>query len=604
MASEIINHRWWTDKDPSAALAASCDDIASREKWRTAELLRSWRLYSGRKWANLRQIGRTNHVSYETTNDRVRYNVIASIVETIVAKLSKNRPAPSFVTNGADWKTRRMTGKLNKFGKGVLHASGVYDQLDEILKEWAVCGTTALKFCADEGEKKIYAERAFLWELFVPSWEAERGSPKTLMQRTQVDRAALEERFGTGAGKEKRLAAIRMCGPQTTLDANVGIADDGSDLVTVYEGWRLGSDGKPGRHVICVSQGVLLDEEWTRPAFPFAFAKYSKLPGSFWGVGVAHRQAGKQFEINNLLQKIQQNTHMLANPTTFVEANSGIPEAHLTNDIGAVVKLAPGGAPPTRLVLPIMPAEVYNQVETYKRDAYEEEGVSQLSASARKPAGLDSLPSLREFSDIESERFLPQGHEVERFIIECVDRCIELAEDIPGYEVDTMDRRANERMKWKDIKVARDSFVLLCFPVSSLPQNPAARRQTVQEYAQAGWITVDKAKELLDFPDLEENESVEGASMHFVRKQVEKILDGEKASPPDPRMNLAQALPWILGVYMRERANGCPEDILERLRTYLSQVEAFEAAARQAAQPQQPMAPPGGGEVPPPVAMA
>lgn len=600
---DIINHRWWDAKDPAADLAASCDDIANREKWRTQELLRSWRLYSGRKWANLRQIGRTNHTAFDTTNDRVRYNVVSSIVETIVAKLSKNRPAPSFVTNGADWKTRRLTNKLNKFGKGVLHASGVYDQLDEVLKEWAVCGTTALKFCADG--KKIKAERAFLWELFVPSWEAERGSPRTLMQRTQIDRHALMERFGEGAGREKRLAAIRMCGPMTTLDPTVGKPDDGSDLVTVYEGWRLGADGSPGRHVICVSQGVLLDEEWARPGFPFAFAKYSKLPGSFWGVGVAHRQAGKQFEINSLLQKIQQNTHMLANPTTFIEANSGIPEAHITNDIGAIVKMAPGTAPPTRLVLPIMPAEVYAQVESYKRDAYEEEGVSQLSASARKPAGLDSLPSLREFSDIESERFLPQGHEVERFIIECVDRCIELAETIPGYEVDTMDRRANERMRWNDIKVARDAFVLQCFPVSSLPQNPAARRQTVQEYAQAKWITVDKAKELLDFPDLEENESIEGASMAFLRKQVERILDGEPGSPPDPRMNLSTALPWVLGVYLRERANGCPEDVLQGLRSYLAQMEAFASAAQRASAPQpQPMAPQGGGEVPPPVAMA
>lgn len=597
VSTSTINHRWWASEQPGKDLVDSCEDIARRERWRTAELRRAWRLYSGRKWRNLRTLGRENPRVYDSTDGLVRYNVIASIVETIVAKMSKTRPAPSFVTNGADWKTRRLADKLNKFGKGVLYASGVYDQLDELLKEWAVTGTCAVKFCA-EG-KEIKAERALLWELFVPPWEAERGDPRTLMQRTPVDRDALRDRFGSGDGKAKRLAAIEMSkAPDHEPDEAVGSLEEGADMVYVYEGWRLGTEGKAGRHVIAVQGGVLVDEEWDAEAFPFAFMRYSKLPASFWGVGVAQRQAGVQFEVNNLLQKIQLNTHLLANPVTILPANSGIPDAHITNDIGAIVQLPPGSDPPTRLTMPVMPGEVYEQVETHIRRAYEAEGVSQLSASSRKPAGLDAAVALREYSDIESERFLPQGRELERFVIQCVERCIALAEKIPGYEVDTMDRRWNERIAWKDIKTARDKFVLQCFPVSSLPQNPAARKQFVQELAQAGWISVDKAKELIDIPDLEEGMSTELGSDRLVRKQVAAILDGDEFEPPDPRLNLQSALKFALGVYNFERSNGMPEDVAEMLRTYLDQLEQMMIQAQKAA------APPPAAAAPPPVAAA
>lgn len=589
--TSTINHRWWAEDvtDPGPGLVDSCTDIADRDRWRTQELRKSWRLYAGRKFATLRAMSRPPELGVDRGDGLIRYNVVASIVETIVAKMSKSRPAPQFVTNGADWKTRRLTEKLNKFGQGVLYASGVYDMLDDILKEWAASGTAVVKFCSYD--KEIRAERVLPWELFIPPWEAERGDPKTFMQRTPVDRHALMAMYGSGDGKGKRLAAIEQsrAPERARLDEAVGDLEEGSDMVFVYEGWRVGCKGRPGRHVIAVEGGTLVDEEYKPECAPFAVMRYVRLPGQWWGTGVPSRQAGKQFEINNLLQKIQLNTHMLANPVTFVESLGGIPKAQLTNDIGSIVELPSGTAPPTRLVLPVMPPEVYNQVESYIQKAYEEEGVSQLSASARKPAGIDAAVALREYSDIESERFTTQGRELERFIIQCVERCIDLAETIPGYEVDTMDRRWNERLRWSDIRIAEDKFVLRCFPISSLPQNPAARRQTIQEYVAAGWITPDKGKELMDLPDLEEGVSVETGSIRYVRKQIAGILDGEPFQVPEPDLDLQGALKYALGVYNLEMSNGMPEDIADALRDYISQIRQMIANAEQA---QAPMAPP------------
>jgi hypothetical protein len=40
--------------------------------------------------------------------------------------VAKNKPAPQFLTSGADYSMRRKAEKLNKFGKGMLHQSGMY----------------------------------------------------------------------------------------------------------------------------------------------------------------------------------------------------------------------------------------------------------------------------------------------------------------------------------------------------------------------------------------------------------------------------------------------------------------------------------------------
>lgn len=593
-----IEHRWWLAPKNQAHkdVVASATFIAEREGWRFSDLLTSWRLYDGRKWHSLRRMGRQRRW-VEAGDELMRYNVVQSVVDTITAKLVKSLPAPEFVTNGAEYKVRRATKRRNKFAKGVLHASGFYSAFPEAVREGVTCGTSALKFVVDE--KRIRCEKALLWELHVPPWEAERGQPTTLFQRCQVDRQALLDRFGHGTGAAERTRAIQAtkANGDTAPDPSVGRYDrdmEGADVVQVIEAWHLGCDGEPGRHVICVDGGTLLDEEWTSRRFPFAFFRWEVPPTGFWGRGGALRLYGLQYEINSLLQCIQANTKLHATPITYLDSQSTIIEEQLTNLPGATVRYMGGTQPPTRLVAPIMPQEVYSQVQERIRWGYELMGVSQLSAASAKPAGLDAAVALREYHDIESERFIVPGRRVEDFAIAAARVCIDLANEIPGFSVDTMERRGNRRVKWSDLKLQEDDFTLQCFPVSMLPQTPAARKQAVQEYMAAGLITPEKARDLLDMPDLEEDATLTSASLDYVRKQVELILDEEGFEPMEPRVNLAPAVAYAQAVYLRERADGAPDTVLESLRRYIDQGMDMLRRAQEAAQPP-PMAPPGTG---------
>lgn len=594
--TDNVEHRWWlkdkTDAQVARSVMESCRFIAERELWRTADLLTSWRLYDGRRWACLRRMGRQRRWR-DSADDLMRYNVVCSVGDTITAKLVKNLPAPEFVTNGADYKIRRATKKRNKFVKGALHDSGFYRNMAEFVKSGCVGGTSALKFYVKG--KRIECERVLMWELFVPPWEAERGEPRTLYQRSLVERCVLEERFGHGPGKAQKLAAIQQSGPTRTevTDPSIGAYDrdmDGADLVEVIESWHLGDGDSPGWHAVCVDGGCLERSEYKPRRFPFAFFKWEEPPAGWWGRGLAMRLYGLQYEINSLLQQIQANTKLHASPTTYIDATSMVVEEHLTNEPGNTVKITGGAQAPVRMVAPIMPAEVYAQVQERIRWAFETAGVSQLSASSQKPAGLDASVALRTFHDIESERFIVPGRRVEEATVQAAHVIIDLARTIRGYEVDTMDRKKNRRVKWADLELAEEDFTLQCFPVAMLSQTPAFRRQEIQELIKAGMISPEKGRDLLDFPDLEEDATLTSASLDYVRFQVELILDEEGFEPPEPTVNLSTALPYVNAMYLKERAEGCPEHILEQLRRYRDQMTAMAVSAAEAAAPTPPAA--------------
>jgi hypothetical protein len=228
--------------------------------------------------------------------------------------------------------------------------------------------------------------------------------------------------------------------------------------------------------------------------------------------------------------------------------------------------------------------EVFAHLSWLYQRAFDEVGISQLSAQSRKPAGLDSGVALREFTDIESERFVPQGRKIENWHLEAVERAIDVAKGIEGFTVDVADRRYREEIRWSDVEIERKSYSLQCFPVSLLPQTPAGRLERVQELIASQMVTKERGMEMLDVPDLDETMQIMTASSKHVRRLLGKILDGEDAPAVDPNLNIAGALEQTLGVYNEACADGAPEEILDQLRAFKDQLANLAAEAAKAAQ--------------------
>jgi hypothetical protein len=424
----------------------------------------------------------------------------------------------------------------------------------------------------------------FPWELLVDDVEAFYGEPRQIIRRKFIDRQVLAERF-----EDEKVRKAILDAPEP--DKNAIGRDTTADQVEVVAAWRLpsGDTAKDGRHMLAVAGQCLHSERWERPRFPFAMRRWSDPVAGFWGVGIAERLFGIQLEINKLLLRIQAAHHFLGRPIVILDKTSGIPETHLTNEVASILVSNHPGDALTVHAPPTMPADVYAHLMTLRQQAFEEIGVSQLEAAARKPAGLDSAPSLREFNDIGSERFMLQGKRREEFYLDATELCLDEAREIDGFSVDVPDKKSADRIDWTDVSLDDSAYILQCFPTSLLPQTPAGRMEAIQELAKTG-IPTEDLHDLLDIPDLDDWRDTQNAPKDAVRARVAAMLDGEEYESPEAFDNLDTIIGYGTRLYLMARRDGAPEERLSAVRRYINDAtrlksEAAKAAAAAAAPP-------------------
>ncbi len=230
--------------------------------------------------------------------------------------------------------------------------------------------------------------------------------------------------------------------------------------------------------------------------------------------------------------------------------------------------------------------------------AFEITGISRLSAAATKPAGLNSGVALREYQDIETERFMLVGQRYEDLFMQAAKHIIDLSKELyevfPKFHVVVKTNKFVKKIKWADVDMKEDEFVMDVYPVNMLPSTPAGKLQTIQELIQAGLIPQDQALTLLDFPDLEHFMSLRTAAQDNIEKMLGIMIEEGRYIAPEPFMNLQLALELTQETYLRAKCDNLEEDKLDLLRTFMDDINTLLGA-------NQPLPPPEevGGPVAP-----
>jgi len=588
--------RWWMLKDQDAAdvISGTLNLIRDAQSFRATQWIVSARLYGNLAPTTLAGVSFSKlAASQPALRDRISYNVVQSVVDTAVARITRNRPKPLFLTSGGDHKKQREAKKLNAFLDGVFYENSTHAIGTTVFRDAAVWGDGFIHVFAKAN--RVCHERVMSSEIFVDDVESLYGSPRQMHRVKQVDRQVLFDMFPDDADK------IAGAKPSRTEEAGRSIV---ADMLTVRESWHLpsGPGADDGKHCITIDGAVLGEmEPWPHQWFPFARVQWTPRLYGYWGQGLAEQLQNIQLEINKLLWVIQRSMHLMGSFKVFIENGSKIVKEHLNNDVGSIINYT--GTPPMYVTPPIVAPEVYAHLQTLKNSAYEQAGISQLAASSLKPDGLNSGRALREYNDIQTDRFATVSKSYENMFMDVARLSIEvikmIAERDGGYEVRVPNTKTVQTLDWADIKLNEDDYVMQCFPVSSLPSDPAGRLATIQEYAQAGFLSPRQARRLLDFPDLEQVESLANAEEDYLTGVFDRIVDDGDYTSPDPLDDLALAKQLCLEYYAKGKNNNLREDRLELLRRYLQQISEIEQAMAPPAPPMpmpgaegQPLAPP------------
>lgn len=585
-----VSKDWW-DKDQAdmaSSVFAVVNGIEQQQSYRQTQNLKFARLYSNYEMLGL-GLGKYAVPSNDTfLKNRVTLNVIKSSIDTLASKISKNKPKITFLTSEGDWSEQQKAKKLTKYMLGTFKAIDAYKKAQQCFRDACVWGMGALKVYTDETKGEVKLDRVLPTEIVVDDHEGIYGYPRQLHQTRHMFKDVLIEMFPEH--KFKIEAA-------QTENAGYGSKSMGSEMVKVVESWHLpsGPEAGDGKHAISIKDQTLWAEDYNKTYFPFVFFRWSERLLGFYGQGVAEELVGIQLEINKLLKNIQKAQHLMAVPRVFVENGSAVNTSHINNDIGGIVKYT--GRVPSMQTANAMPSEVYNHLENLYQKAFQIVGISQLSAASQKPSGLDSGVALREFQDIESERFMLTGQRYENMFLELARIIIDLSRDLYTESNKDMVVKAKgdsfiQTIKWSEVDLPDDRYTMDMYPTNLLPNTPAGRLQTVQELVQAGLIDQKQALSLLDFPDLEKVLTLKNAAIDNINRILDKIVDEKEYTTPEPYMDLELAIRLSQQYYLKAQNKGADEEVLSLLRQFIDQ--ATQLLQRAQAPVQAPMPGEGG----------
>ena len=294
----------------------------------------------------------------------------------------------------------------------------------------------------------------------------------------------------------------------------------------------------------------------------------------------------------------------------FLSNAAGVLTSHINKEIGGIIKYN-GDTPPVFATPQVIAPEVIEWLVMLYDKAFEISGVSKMAAQQLKPEGLDSKVAIRAFDDLGDARFKGFSERLEDFTIEAADRHLELARDInerleangasgaPGpqhFEAIASGSAGLKRLKWSEVNMQRDEYVLQVFAESALPKTPSARMQTVQEMMQANLMTADEGRRALDLGgDVRQEQQLLDAQRSLALKQCSDMLHGRAASP-DPLQDLVTARTVATAYVALAQCKGIPEKRIQLLREFVQQIDGIQQlAAQQAAANPPPPTPPGNG---------
>jgi hypothetical protein len=576
--------RWWTadaEKIPGTIFSLS-KEFARAQSQRLSSLERWFRLYNNSPARGVLP-GNYYRTDYGVSRqNRLTINVVKSCIDTLHAKIGKNRVRTLFLTSGGSWSEQKKAKQLQKFTDGLFYQTEFYKTAATVFRDAAIFGTGIVKIL--EGDDCcVKIERGFVDEFFVDEVEAAYTPyPQALYQRRALPRDMLAAMYEKSDPRYKMV----MEAPQAKLHASARAFGTQADLVEVIEGWHLPSkkpgdldrkrvrawaekikgggkdarvaeealdaylieNSEDGRHVFTVETGVLSMEGWRRQKHCIETLHWTApIRGFINGIGISEELMGIQYEINKILRKIQDSIDWCV-PKLFVPKGSKVVLSHLDDIAGGIIEYYGSAAnkPQIEAWSAVSP-ELFAQLDRLVRTAFESVGVSELSAQSKKPAGLESGRALETYNDIESERFIMAGRAYEDFTLACAGQSIDLAREIAEREGDyavqaPIRRAAIEPIKWSDIDLKADAYVLQAYPVSALPTRPEGRLQFVADLMNLQFLDREDALRLLDFPDLDAVNELSEASADFCAWQIEKMIDTGLVVEPEPQQNLKYAL--------------------------------------------------------------
>jgi hypothetical protein len=587
-----LTYKWWnaaSENDMCFQIISTASYLQKNQQFRVKQASIFNRVVSGKPLMNYALNSKMLDISNTLPMDRPAMNVTYSCVDTLVSRMTQNRPQPVFLTDNGHYKERNLAKQMNQFITGEFFRCRAYEIGMEDLRDSCHFGDGFVKIM--EKDKKVALERVLTTELWVDRNDAYYGNPRSLYQTKLVDREVAEAMFPDAFKKiDKAMKAY--------VDGSSESTETVSDQIIIVEAWHLPSteSSDDGMHVLACSNGLILKEEWKKQTFPFVKIAYDPNSVGWFSRGLVEILLGTQIEINKMLITASQSVNIMGVPSVWIDEMAKIVETSFNNNVGTIGKYR--GTPPIfRDGTTGLGADFYDHLQRLVTYAYQQSGISALAATSQKPMGLNSGEAIRSYDALQSDRFAALSKRYEQYYIDLAYQIIDLAKDIcereGSYTTVYPNKDGTREVDLPKASILKDTYVIQCFDQSSLPRDPAGRYSMLSEMLAAGEIDVKEFRRLSGFPDLKQSDILANALEERVLQILDTIVDTGEYTSPDPFLldptNLASTLcAQYINLYAGVKLE---EAKMQKLRDFFLQINALQQAAT--APPPQPVQPQG-----------
>lgn len=578
-------YSWWnaqTDNDLVAQLLSTTEYLTRTNQTRIRQCSMFARLFSGKPLYNFLASNSTLDSSNQLPIGRPTANVCYSCTDTLVSKLSQDRPQPILLTDGGNYKERNIATEANQFIQGEFYRLKTYDKGARSLRDSCVLGSGFLKVYPDYRVGKVMQDRVLETELLVDFNDGYYESPRQLIQKKLVDREVLIKYFPDKANEIMNAAA-------GNVDSSPRSTETIADQLIISEGWRLPSfeGANDGRHVIVCSAGVISDESWNYQNFPFAKIGYNPNMVGFFSQGLIEILMPTQMEIYRNLIVASQAIELMGVPRIYIDEMSKIMETSFNNRIGTIIKGR--GVPPQFLNATANAPEIYEWIKWLIENSYQMSGISAMSAGAQKAPGLNSGEAQRVYNDTQAARFANLEKRYQNLYTDSAHLILQSASDIykktGKYSTVFPGKDGLHEVDFRQLNKLDNNYVIQCFEQSSLPKDPAGRQAKLSEMLAAGEITNQEFRRLSNFPDLKQSDQLAAALEERILKCLDDIVENGNKNwsqiVPDPFMldptDLASQLCVnYINLYATKELE---EEKMQFLRDWFTQIQALKQMA-------------------------
>lgn len=526
-------------------------------------------------------------------------NYFQSMIDTLVANLTKSFPQPTLLTIGEsdNFSAKERSKLVNKWRKGLFSQQNFYDVLTQAI-EGAMKADGYLHIYRQGNEIKTESPDSATI-VVDDKGDGKYGKPKIYYQYLNMDRQTAYIEW------PEHREAIRNADKQ---NQGHSASNNESDKIRVVVATKIAMikdnpiEGKngyleavkettPGRRIVAIDGAIIQDEEWLKPYGPYLKLSYLDAdPGDgYYGSPMGSLIAPVQEMVDKVSYDLILKHHFGA-PYWIAERGSEVQMDNVASD-GYYRQIQYSGTPP-QLVFPESADRSTMEYMAFLLDSMHAiPGISKLAAQQELPRSLESGTAINNYYEIGQDRFIKMGRKIEKIVINALHRYIdlakEIAEDYGEYKVKLTEDDFGSELDFAELNLEDDAFIIDVAPTNYFSGTPSAKIDKAERIVALDPSYQPYIAGMLGFPDLEGVTDVINAPMRTVEFIADRILNHGELIQFEPFHPLEIALQVLPLYYTKASTDGAPRERLDALAEFLVQAQKAQQALM-APEPPQP----------------